>query len=82
MSMQKTGKEINRKINQGKDLQSKDRMPKTKIYKKNELIILEITDLTEEGQGEHAALVWLCNDFQNKLCPLFMPEQSILTVCQ
>ena len=51
MSMQKTGKEINRKINQGKDLQSKDRMPKTKIYKKNELIILEITDLTEEGQG-------------------------------
>ena len=51
MSMQKTGKEINRKINQGEDLQSKDRMPKTKIYKKNELIILEITDLTEEGQG-------------------------------
>ena len=49
--MQKTGKEINRKINQGEDLQSKDRMPKTKIYKKNELIILEITDLTEEGQG-------------------------------
>ena len=51
MSMQKTGKEINRKINQGEDLQSKDRMPKTKSYKKNELIILEITDLTEEGQG-------------------------------
>jgi len=51
MSMQKTGNEINRKINQGEDLQSKDRMPKTKIYKKNELIILEITDLTEEGQG-------------------------------
>jgi len=49
--MQKTGKEINRKINQGEDLQSKDRMPKTKSYKKNELIILEITDLTEEGQG-------------------------------
>ena len=49
--MQKTGKEINQKINQGEDLQSKDRMPKTKIYKKNELIILEITDLTEEGQG-------------------------------
>ena len=42
MSMQKTGKEINRKINQGEDLQSKDRMPKTKSYKKNELIILEI----------------------------------------
>ena len=51
MSMQKTGKEINRKFNQGEDLQSKDRMPKTKSYKKNELIILEITDLTEEGQG-------------------------------
>ena len=51
MSMQKTGKEINQKINQGEDLQSKDRMPKTKICKKNELIILEITDLTEEGQG-------------------------------
>ena len=51
MSMQKTGKESNRKINQGEDLQSKDRMPKTKSYKKNELIILEITDLTEEGQG-------------------------------
>ena len=51
MSMQKTGKEINRKINQGEDLQSKDRMPKMKSYKKNELIILEITDLTEEGQG-------------------------------
>ena len=51
MSMQKTGNEINRKINQGEDLQSKDRMPKTKSYKKNELIILEITDLTEEGQG-------------------------------
>ena len=51
MSMQKTGKEINRKINQGEDLQSKDRMPKTKSYKKNELINLEITDLTEEGQG-------------------------------
>ena len=51
MSMQKTGKEINRKINQAEDLQSKDRMPKTKSYKKNELIILEITDLTEEGQG-------------------------------
>ena len=51
MSMQKTGKEINRKINQGEDLQSKDRMPKTKSYKKNELIILEIMDLTEEGQG-------------------------------
>ena len=51
MSMQKTGKEINQKINQGEDLQSKDRMPKTKSYKKNELIILEITDLTEEGQG-------------------------------
>ena len=51
MSMQRTGKEINRKINQGEDLQSKDRMPKTKSYKKNELIILEITDLTEEGQG-------------------------------
>ena len=49
--MQKTGKEINRKFNQGEDLQSKDRMPKTKSYKKNELIILEITDLTEEGQG-------------------------------
>ena len=49
--MQRTGKEINRKINQGEDLQSKDRMPKTKSYKKNELIILEITDLTEEGQG-------------------------------
>ncbi|WP_315506145.1 23S rRNA (uracil(1939)-C(5))-methyltransferase RlmD [Oribacterium parvum] len=49
--MQKTGKESNRKINQGEDLQSKDRMPKTKSYKKNELIILEITDLTEEGQG-------------------------------
>jgi len=49
--MQKTGKEINQKINQGEDLQSKDRMPKTKICKKNELIILEITDLTEEGQG-------------------------------
>ena len=51
MSMQKTGKEINQKINQGEDLQSKDGMPKTKSYKKNELIILEITDLTEEGQG-------------------------------
>ena len=49
--MQKTGKEINRKFNQGEDLQSKDRMPKTKSYEKNELIILEITDLTEEGQG-------------------------------
>ena len=51
MSMQKTGKEINRKINQGEDLQSKDRMPKTKSYKKNDLVALEITDLTEEGQG-------------------------------
>ena len=51
MSMQRTGKEINRKINQGEDLQSKDRMPKTKSYKKNDLVALEITDLTEEGQG-------------------------------
>ena len=49
--MQKTGKEINRKINQGEVLQSKDRVQKTNCYKKNDLVVLEITDLTEEGQG-------------------------------
>ena len=49
--MQKTGKEFNRKINQGEVLQSKDRVQKTNCYKKNDLVVLEITDLTEEGQG-------------------------------
>ena len=55
MSMQKTGKEINRKINQESNqeesLQSKERVQNTKSYKKNDLVILEIMDLTEEGQG-------------------------------
>ena len=51
MSMQKTGKEINRKINQEESLQSKERVQNTKSYKKNDLVILEIMDLTEEGQG-------------------------------
>lgn len=59
MSMQKTGNEINRKINQGSNqesnqeesLQSNERVQNTKSYKKNDLVILEITDLTEEGQG-------------------------------
>lgn len=53
--MQKIGKESNRESNQESNqeesLQSKERVQNTKSYKKNELIILEITDLTEEGQG-------------------------------
>ncbi len=49
--MQKIGKESNRESNQEESLQSKERVQNTKSYKKNELIILEITDLTEEGQG-------------------------------
>ena len=53
--MQKIGKESNResnqKSNQEESLQSKERVQNTKSYKKNDLIILEITDLTEEGQG-------------------------------
>ena len=53
--MQKRGKESNRESNQESNqeesLQSKERVQNTKSYKKNELIILEITDLTEEGQG-------------------------------
>ena len=55
MSMQKTGKESNQESNQEskqeESLQSKERVQNTKSYKKNDLIILEITDLTEEGQG-------------------------------
>ena len=53
--MQKTGKESNRESNQESNqeesLQSKERVQNTKSYKKNDLVILEITDLTEEGQG-------------------------------
>ena len=49
--MQKIGKESNRESNQEESLQSKERVQNTNSYKKNELIILEITDLTEEGQG-------------------------------
>ena len=53
--MQKTGKESNRESNQESNqeesLQAKEREQNTKSYKKNDLIILEITDLTEEGQG-------------------------------
>ena len=55
MSMQKIGKESNQESkqesNQEESLQSKERVQNTKSYKKNDLIILEITDLTEEGQG-------------------------------
>ena len=55
MSMQKIEKESNRESNhesnQEESLQAKEREQNTKSYKKNELIILEITDLTEEGQG-------------------------------
>ena len=53
--MQKTGKESNRESNQESNqeesLQSKERVQNTKSYKKNDLVVLEITDLTEEGQG-------------------------------
>ena len=53
--MQKIEKESNRESNhesnQEESLQAKEREQNTKSYKKNELIILEITDLTEEGQG-------------------------------
>ena len=57
--MQKIGKESNRESNhesnhesnQEESLQAKEREQNTKSYKKNDLIILEITDLTEEGQG-------------------------------
>ena len=55
MSMQKIGKESNQESkqesNQEESLQSKERVQNTKSYKKNDLVILEITDLTEEGQG-------------------------------
>ena len=53
--MQKIGKESNQESkqesNQEESLQSKERVQNTKSYKKNDLVILEITDLTEEGQG-------------------------------
>ena len=53
--MQKIEKESNRESNhesnQEESLQAKERVQNTKNYKKNDLIILEITDLTEEGQG-------------------------------
>ena len=53
--MQKIGKESNQESkqesNQEESLQSKERVQNAKSYKKNDLIILEITDLTEEGQG-------------------------------
>ena len=53
--MQKIGKESNRESNQESNqeesLQSKERVQNTKSYKKNDLVILEIMDLTEEGQG-------------------------------
>ena len=49
--MQKIGKESNRESNQEESLQSKERVQNTKSYKKNDLVILEIMDLTEEGQG-------------------------------
>lgn len=49
--MQKIEKESNRESNHEESLQSKERVQNTKSYKKNDLIILEITDLTEEGQG-------------------------------
>ena len=55
MSMQKIEKESNRESNQESNqeesLQSKERVQNTKSYKKNDLVILEIMDLTEEGQG-------------------------------
>ena len=53
--MQKIEKESNRESNHESNheesLQAKERVQNTKNYKKNDLIILEITDLTEEGQG-------------------------------
>ena len=49
--MQKTGKDKNQNIRQGEDLQLKGKVEREKIHKKNDLITLEITDLTEEGQG-------------------------------
>ena len=53
--MQKIEKESNRESNQESNqeesLQSKERVQNTKSYKKNDLVILEIMDLTEEGQG-------------------------------
>ena len=49
--MQKIEKESNRESNQEESLQSKERVQNTKSYKKNDLVILEIMDLTEEGQG-------------------------------
>ena len=53
--MQKIGKESNQESkqesNQEESLQSNERVQNTKSYKKNDLVILEITDLTEEGQG-------------------------------
>ena len=50
-SKQESKQESNQESKQEESLQSKERVQNTKSYKKNDLIILEITDLTEEGQG-------------------------------
>ena len=50
-SNRESNHESNHESNQEESLQAKEREQNTKSYKKNELIILEITDLTEEGQG-------------------------------
>ena len=50
-SKQESNQESKQESKQEESLQSKERVQNTKSYKKNDLIILEITDLTEEGQG-------------------------------